>query len=189
MQSELRTAGPAVAAQRLPAGTGIVCRRVRSADERADHLAIRHQIFVDEQAVFARSDLDSHDRDTSAIGLLGYCDGVTAGTVRLFLLDAAAGLWQGDRLAVLAAYRTRGVGAPLVRCAVATAAASGGRMMTAHIQPANVTFFRRLGWTAVGETEIYAGLAHQPMTIGLPSQDEGVATVRRLAAGVNGRGL
>lgn len=187
MQSELRLAGLAVPAPR-PANSRIVCRRVRSASERADHLAIRHRIFVDEQGVFSQSDLDAHDREDSTIALLGYSDGSVAGTVRLFLLDPETGHWQGDRLAVLAPYRTLGVGGPLVRCAVATAAALGGRTMTAHIQPANVTFFRRLGWTAVGTTEIYAGLAHQPMGIVLPSQSKGMATVLRLEDGINARG-
>jgi putative N-acetyltransferase (TIGR04045 family) len=192
MQSELSLGAPAVAArvQRLvrPVDAGIVCRRVGSASERADHLAIRHRIFVDEQAVFGDSDLDSRDRDSSTIALLGYSEGIVAGTVRLFLLDPAAGRWQGDRLAVLSPYRTLGVGAPLVRCAEATAAALGGRTMTAHIQPTNIRFFERLGWAAVGEQEIYAGLPHQPMSIMLPSQREGVATVRRLEDGINARG-
>jgi len=193
MQSELRLGGPAVPAQgqrpTRPPSTGIGCRRVRSANERADHLAIRHRIFVDEQAVFRESDVDCHDRDNSTIALLGYSDGIVAGTVRLFVLDPAAGRWQGDRLAVLPPYRTLGVGGPLVRCAVATAAALGGRTMSAHIQPANIRFFQRLGWVSVGKTEIYAGLAHQPMSIVLPGQSEALATVRRLEAAINGRGL
>jgi putative N-acetyltransferase (TIGR04045 family) len=165
-----------------------VCRRVRSASERADHLAIRHRIFVDEQAVFVDSDLDSHDGDSSTIALLGFSDGVVAGTVRLFPLDQASGRWQGDRLAVLSPYRTLGVGAPLVRCAVATAGALGGRTMTAHIQPANVPFFRRLGWDTLGPTEIYAGLPHQPMRIVLPSRSQGLSTVRSLQEGISARG-
>jgi putative N-acetyltransferase (TIGR04045 family) len=165
-----------------------VCRRVRSASERAEHLAIRHRIFVEEQAVFTDSDLDAHDRDSGTIALLGFSRGTVVGTVRLFPLDPDAGHWQGDRLAVLLPYRTLGVGAPLVRCAVATAAALGGRVMTAHIQPANVTFFRRLGWSAVGGPEIYAGLPHQAMSIRLPSQGEGRAIVRGLEEGINGRG-
>ncbi len=192
MPSELSLTRAAVPAQPLrhkpSAKTGVFCRQARSTSERADHLAIRQQIFVDEQAVFSKSDLDSRDQDDSTIALLGYCDGVAAGTVRLFVLDRATGRWQGDRLAVLSPYRTRGLGAPLVRCAVATAAARGGQEMIAHIQLANIAFFRRLGWTAVGGTEIYAGLVHQPMSIVLPTQDEGIATVRRLAAGLSARG-
>ncbi|MEJ7636378.1 MSMEG_0567/Sll0786 family nitrogen starvation N-acetyltransferase [Aeromicrobium sp.] len=193
MQSELNLTDAAVPEQALRgqplASTGIVCRQARSAAERADHLAIRHRIFVDEQAVFAESDLDAHDQDGSAIALLGYHNGVAAGTVRLFLLDRTAGLWQGDRLAVLSPYRTRGLGVPLVRCAVATAAARGGQRMIAHIQLPNIAFFQRLGWTKVGDAEIYAGLVHQPMSIELPTQDEGIAIVGKLAAGVNARDL
>jgi putative N-acetyltransferase (TIGR04045 family) len=171
-----------------PSSTTIVCRRALSAADRAAHFAIRHRIFVDEQSVFRGSDLDDHDGDESVIALLGECAGIPAGTVRLFVLDPAAGLWQGDRLAVLAPYRTRGVGAPLVTCAVATAAVLGGRRMAAHIQPANVSFFERLGWSRAGESEIYAGLVHQPMTIELPSRDEAMATVRGLEAGISARG-
>jgi len=164
-----------------------VCRRVRSASERADHLAIRHRIFVDEQAVFTGSDLDPRDGEESTIPVLGYSDGVAVGTVRLFPLDPAEGVWQGDRLAVLTPYRTLGIGAPLVRYATATAAALGGRAMTAHIQPANVVFFQRLGWVPIGDSEIYAGLPHQPMRIVLSTRDEGLATVRRLEDGISAR--
>jgi putative N-acetyltransferase (TIGR04045 family) len=168
---------------------GVVCRRVTSAAEHADHYAIRHRIFVDEQAIFSGSDLDERDREGSAIALIGYCDGVVAGTVRLYVLDEAEGIWQGDRLAVLAAYRLRGVGGPLVNGAVATAAALGGSAMTAHIQPANVRFFQRLGWTNESGREIYAGLVHQPMRIELPDADAAHETLRRLAAGINARDL
>jgi putative N-acetyltransferase (TIGR04045 family) len=180
---------PSVVSPSRSAASRVACRQVASAAELADHFAIRRQIFVAEQAIFAESDLDLHDRDASAVALIGYCDGVAAGTVRLFALEPADGIWQGDRLAVLAPYRTRGLGAPLVRCAVATAAVLGGRLMSAHIQLANVRFFLRLGWETRGECEIYAGLVHQPMSIDLPSPDEARATVRRLAAGVSAQDL
>jgi putative N-acetyltransferase (TIGR04045 family) len=174
--TELRQAGATAPA----ADRSIVCRRAGSAAERDEHLAIRHRVFVEEQAVFTGSDLDAHDAATATIAVLGYSAGFAVGTVRLFPLEGAGELWQGDRLAVLGRYRTHGVGAPLVRYAVATAAALGGRRMTAHIQPANVVFFKRLGWASVGETEVYAGLPHQPMVIDLPTRAEGLATVSRL---------
>jgi putative N-acetyltransferase (TIGR04045 family) len=175
--------GPSLAARSV---SGIVCWRVRTRAERAAHFAIRNRVFVEEQGVFCGSDRDSHDDDLATIGLIGYCDGVVAGTVRLFALDGGAGRWQGDRLAVLGPYRTRGVGAPLVRCAVATAGALGGKTMSAHIQLPNVTFFRRLGWEPVGEAGLYAGLPHQTMVIALPPPDVGTATVRALSGGAAG---
>lgn len=165
----------------------VTCRQAISADEHAQHFAIRHKIFVTEQSIFAGSDRDFYDDEESVVRLLGYCADVVAGTVRLFELDRVARLWQGDRLAVLGAYRMLGVGAPLVRGAVAAAAVRGGRLMTAHIQPANVAFFERLGWTCAGHAEMYAGLVHQPMQIELPTVDEGAATLDRLAAGVSAR--
>jgi hypothetical protein len=55
--------------------------------------------------------------------------------------------------------------------------------MVAHIQPPNVTFFTRLGWSSEGEPEIYVGLPHQRMRISLPAPDEGAAIARSLAAG------
>ena len=50
---------------------------------------------MDEQSVFDDSDLDSHDRDSSTIALLGYSDGIVVGTVRLFLLDPGCGPLAG----------------------------------------------------------------------------------------------
>ena len=146
---------------------GLVCRPAVTPAQLAVHRAIRHEVFVREQSVFAASDLDEHDRRGSTIPFIGYCDGVAAGTVRIFRLDGPGGVWQGDRLAVLPQFRVHGLGAPLVRCAVATAGRHGGTQMVAHVQLANVTFFARLGWTAVGAGETYVGLPHQRMQIAL----------------------
>lgn len=135
----------------------------------ASHHAIRRAVFVEEQGVFAATDHDVRDEAAETLRVIGFVDGVPAGTVRLFPLDPSdpSGDWQGDRLAVLPEFRTSGLGAPLVRFAVATAGSLGGRTMIAHIQPANRTFFRRLGWTQQGEPELYVGLPHLLMTIEL----------------------
>lgn len=163
----------------------IVCAPARSAETLAQHRAIRHEVFVVEQGLFSGSDLDEHDLDASTVCLLGYCDGVAAGSVRLFEVDHVTGLWQGDRLAVLPRFRASGIGAPLVRCAVATAGAYGGRAMVAHIQLPNVRFFTRLGWSPSGETEIYVGRPHQQMQIGLPSPARGAMLATAFARGTS----
>jgi putative N-acetyltransferase (TIGR04045 family) len=147
----------------------ILCRLARDDADRASAHAIRRAVFVVEQAIFAESDHDGHDGDATCLHVIGFVDGVPGGTVRLYPLDPLdpSGDWQGDRLAVLPEFRTSGLGRPLVRFAVATAAARGGRRMIAHIQPANRTFFRRLGWTQRGGPESYLGLAHLLMDIDL----------------------
>jgi putative N-acetyltransferase (TIGR04045 family) len=154
------------AGRRLQARAHLECRVVEGADELAAHREIRRAVFVAEQHVFADSDADARDTDPATLHVLGLVDGVPAGTVRLFPL-ADAGQWQGDRLAVLPPFRAAGLGAPLVRFAVATAGALGGRRMIAHVQPANEVFFRRLGWRRRGGPELYVGIPHLLMDIDL----------------------
>ena len=112
-------------------------------------------------------DRDDHDDDPATIHVIGLADGVIGGTVRLYPLGGTGGRWKGDRLAVLAQHRHQGLGAPLVRFAVAHAGAGGGREMEAFIQPANVSFFEWLGWRRMGGIVTYAGTDHQRMVIGL----------------------
>lgn len=142
------------------------CRLAGDAADLAAHHRVRHAVFVDEQRIFAGSDRDARDAEPATLHVLGLVDGEPAGTVRLYPLDGG-GLWQGDRLAVLTAHHAAGLGAPLVRFAVATAAAAGGDRMVAHVQPANERFFVRLGWTRIADVE-YVGHPHVRMEIPLP---------------------
>jgi predicted GNAT family N-acyltransferase len=115
-------------------------------------------------------DRDARDDDPATIHVIGLADGVTGGTVRLYPLGGGDGRWKGDRLAVLPEHRRHGLGAPLVRFAVAEAGARGGREMEAYIQPANVAFFEWLGWRRVGRIVEYAGIGHQRMVTGLAAR-------------------
>ena len=153
-----------------PAGTArLTCHTVSAPDELAAHFRIRHQVFVVEQGLFrgrgARGgwDRDVHDDDPATVHVIGLFDEMECGTVRLYPVPEVPGRWKGDRLAVLDGHRHHGLGAPLVRFAVATAGARGGREMEAYIQPANVTFFRWLGWRPDGGLVAYAGIPHQRM--------------------------
>jgi putative N-acetyltransferase (TIGR04045 family) len=153
-----------------PAGTArLACRAVSAPEELAAHFQIRHQVFVVEQGLFRGGgwDRDAHDDDPATVHVVGLFDGMACGTVRLYPVPDVPGRWKGDRLAVLDGHRRHGLGAPLVRFAVATAAARGGREMEAYIQPANVTFFEWLGWRPAGGLVTYAGIPHQRMLIDL----------------------
>jgi putative N-acetyltransferase (TIGR04045 family) len=143
------------------------CRLAADAWSVDHHPRIRHEVVVEEQRLFHPYDLDEHDDDPVTIKVLGLRGREPAGAVRLYPLDADGVRWQGDRLAVLPPYRRYAAGAPLVRFAVRTAGELGGELMVAHIQPANVAFFERLGWRREGPVEIYVGVEHQPMAIPL----------------------
>lgn len=174
---------PSSATASRPAGTAwLACRAVATRGELEAHFRIRHRVFVVEQGLFRStdgadggSDRDIHDDDPATVHVVGLFDGVACGTVRLYPVPEVPGRWKGDRLAVLDGHRHHGLGPPLVRFAVATAAARGGREMEAYIQPANVTFFEWLGWRPVGGLVTYAGIPHQRMLID-PRVSRGRAT-------------
>ncbi len=179
----------------------LTCDAVATEAERCAHFRIRQQVFVIEQGLFggpggadaggadsagadgagadggkasgggASGDADAHDDDPATIHVIGRAGPAICGTVRLYPLEEP-GRWKGDRLAVLADYSHLGLGAPLVRFAVRTAGRLGGQEMEAFIQPANVAFFRWLGWHPDGGLVDYAGIPHQRMLIGLTGQDE-----------------
>ena len=170
-RSSPTTSHPAAA---RPAAATLTCRAVTTRAERRAHFQIRRQVFVAEQGLFRgisdisgiSGDLDGHDDDPATIHVVGLADDQICGTVRLYPLGAD-GVWKGDRLAVLASHRHLGLGAPLVRFAVSSAGRLGGREMEAFIQPANVAFFRWLGWRQTGDLVNYAGIPHQRMLIDL----------------------
>jgi putative N-acetyltransferase (TIGR04045 family) len=172
-RSSPTTSRPAAA---RPAAATLTCRAVTTRAERDAHFQVRRQVFVAEQGLFrstngisgdrAGADRDGHDDDPATIHVVGLADGEICGTVRLYPLGTD-GMWKGDRLAVLASHRHLGLGAPLVRFAVSSAGRLGGREMEAFIQPANVAFFRWLGWRRTGDLVDYAGIPHQRMLIDL----------------------
>jgi putative N-acetyltransferase (TIGR04045 family) len=130
-----------------------------------EHLAVRHQVFVEQQGLFADTDVDEWDSRPSTLHAVAVADDVVVGTVRLYPLGD--GLWKGDRLAVLPSARVYRLGAALVQFAVATAGSLGGSRMVAQVQVSNVRFFERLGWSVDGEVAPYHGALHQPMAIAL----------------------
>jgi putative N-acetyltransferase (TIGR04045 family) len=144
----------------------LAVRLVRNATELDEHFAVRRQIFVVAQHLFDDDDRDDRDGAPGTLHAVGLAGGHIGGTVRLYALGPA-GLWKGDRLAVLPADRSHHLGAMLVQFAVATAGERGGRRMIASIQLPNVRFFERLGWELDGERAPLHGVVHQPMAIAL----------------------
>jgi putative N-acetyltransferase (TIGR04045 family) len=151
-----------------PVAEALACRIAAGGEELGAHFAIRRAVFCLEQGMFGGADdRDSRDDDPATLHAVGAEDGVVGGTVRLYPLSGDALLWQGDRLAVLPAFRHGSLGGSLVRFAVRTAGERGGERMVAMIQLANVRFFLGLGWSLDGEVVEFHGRAHQPMAIAL----------------------
>jgi putative N-acetyltransferase (TIGR04045 family) len=150
-----------------PSSTTASCHLAIDPSDLVGHYALRRQVFVVEQGLFEADDRDGRDDDKRTLHVVGIVSGEVGGAVRLYPLDDAGELWKGDRLAVLPEHRANHLGARLVRFAVATAGARGGRRMVAHIQLPNVRFFEHLGWWREGPPELFHGVEHQLMAIGL----------------------
>nr|WP_240968469.1 MSMEG_0567/sll0787 family protein [Streptomyces sp. HNM0575] len=130
--------------------------RIEQAEDAATLSAyrrLRHAVFVDEQGLFARHDLDERDSDPRTVVLVARDhSGAVVGGVRLApAVDGPdIGWWTGGRLAVRRGERgSGGIGRALVRAADARAEAEGVLRFEATVQQGNERMFTRLGWRRV----------------------------------------
>ncbi|WP_428032033.1 MSMEG_0567/Sll0786 family nitrogen starvation N-acetyltransferase [Ancylobacter sp.] len=118
---------------------------------------LRHQVFCEEQGLFAGDDRDAIDAAAIplvAVSLLGLLADDVVGTVRIH--ESEPGTWWGSRLAVAQDYRKVGaLGAALIRLAVSSAHARGATKFLAHVQSQNALLFRRLHWSVVEEKQLH----------------------------------
>ena len=130
---------------------------------REDLLKIRFRVFVDEQGVPAELECDQHD--PGALHLLASAAGqIPIATARM-LRDGHIG-----RMAVLPAWRRRGIGSALLRELMAIAQRQGMPQVHLHAQCQAEAFYRRLGFLAEGAVFDDAGIAHRRMCLRLPAR-------------------
>jgi predicted GNAT family N-acyltransferase len=116
---------------------------------------IRLAVFVEEQAVPV--DLEWDEFDAPSLHALALWDTTPIGTARL-LPDGHIG-----RLAVLPAWRGRGVGAALMEAMIEAARKAGHACLVLHAQTHALSFYQRFGFTPEGECFMEAGILHQKM--------------------------
>lgn len=118
--------------------------------------AIRRRVFIEEQRV--PEDMEWDGLDMSAIHVLGSVDpGPPCATARL-LPDGRIG-----RMAVLPAYRNRGLGSALLSALMAMATEAGMQQLCLHAQIRALAFYRRFGFEASGDEFLEAGIRHRLM--------------------------
>lgn len=115
--------------------------------------AIREAVFVGEQGVPADMEYDEWDPRSLHVLARGP-GGEPIGTGRL-LPDGHVG-----RLAVLPAWRGKGVGAALLSRLMAAARAGGMASLVLHAQAQAIDFYRGFGFVAEGEAFLEAGIPH-----------------------------
>jgi predicted GNAT family N-acyltransferase len=122
---------------------------------------LRRVVFIDEQGVSEADELD--DLDEVAVHLIATDAGKPVGTARL-LTDGDTG--KIGRVCVLKSARGTGLGAALIRAAVAEFRAMPGiARVKLGAQTHATGFYERLGFTATGPDYMDAGIPHRDMVL------------------------
>ena len=171
-----------------------------SAGELASYRRLRRDIFVHEQGLFSRHDLDDHDDDPRTVVLVAKDrTGTVVGGVRLGPVADGPdiGWWAGGRLVVAPGARgPHGIGTALVRAACARAETDGALRLDATLQIRNEVLFERLGWRSVRDVSVALAVranrapgdghqSHARAASGVASRTSGP----RLRAGAGRRGF
>ena len=122
-------------------------------------LSIRFDVFVKEQGVDPSLEIDGRDPD--CLHAIAYINGKAVGTGRL-LPDGHIG-----RMAVLADYRSRGIGSAILRALIKAAGNRGDRQVVLASQIHAAPFYQRFGFKTHGEPFIEAGIEHVHMQLQL----------------------
>jgi predicted GNAT family N-acyltransferase len=123
--------------------------------------ALRRVVFIEEQGVSEADEID--DLDDVAIHLIARQEGAAVGTARILLSE---GYGKIGRVCVLAEARGRGIGALLIKSAVARLQSIEG-IIEAKLgaQTHALGFYEALGFEAYGPIYDDAGIAHRDMVI------------------------
>ena len=119
-------------------------------------MAVRNAVFVDEQGVPPELDCDGRDADAMHFLAMDKADN-PLGTARL-LADGQIG-----RIAVLPAFRRRGIGRRLLALALDSARRRGDRHVWLHAQIDARELYLQAGFHIVGERFMEAGIPHIAM--------------------------
>jgi ElaA protein len=126
-------------------------------------LAIRRKVFIDEQGVSETDEVDG--LDPVALHLLAMQDAAPVGTARI-LVEGAVG--KIGRVCVLPQARGTGLGAALIRAAVVELQAMPGvAKAKLGAQVHALGFYERLGFEAMGQVYMDAGIPHRDMVMAL----------------------
>ena len=133
-------------------------RPARDAEEVRAALALRHEVFVVEQAVPLEEEIDEHDAD--ALHLVAVDDGRVVATCRLVGAGATVKL---GRVAVAGSARRRGLASRLLHESEAQARALGARRIALAAQTNALALYERAGYTPYGDRFMDAGIEHLMM--------------------------
>ncbi|WVQ94396.1 hypothetical protein IAU59_001475 [Kwoniella sp. CBS 9459] len=139
--------------------------RVENSEDLAKCMAVRKEVFIDEQGYDIRIETNDDDPQSTHF-LLQLQTGEPVGTVRVINTNNQLG-----RFALLKPYRGRGLAGPLIRAVHDYVKSTGGTEVWCQSQAGDPAqggvdatgFYRRFGYVERGERYIKEGTVHQDM--------------------------
>lgn len=116
---------------------------------------IRNEVFVKEQGF--REEFDNADK--RAMHIVGFIDDRSVATSRI--IEQADGSFLIGRIAVRKQYRKQGLGAEIIAAAEKLISENGGKTVYIHAQEQAVLFYKKQGYSPIGEPDIEEGCPHQ----------------------------
>jgi len=138
----------------------ITIRAATTAQDLAECLRIREEVFVGEQDV--PLDMERDRLDSQALHFIALADGQPMGTARVVLRDGGASAKIG-RVAVRRSTRGFGIGRRLIAAIEETPDLGHVRNFLLDAQSHAQQFYARLGYEAYGEEFMDAGIPHRHM--------------------------
>ncbi len=124
---------------------------------------LRRTVFIEEQGVSEADEVD--DKDDAALHLLATEQGRAVGTARIIVSGDTGKI---GRVCVLADQRGKGIGALLIRQAIAVLRQNPAiKTVKLGAQTHALAFYENLGFTAYGPLFDDAGIEHQNMALPL----------------------
>jgi len=124
-------------------------------DRRGALQGIRKSVFIDEQHIPEDLEWDGHD--VTSVHFLATIDSMPVATARLTPQG------QIGRMAVLKAYRGKGIGSQLLTRVIEHARSIGHKQLFLHAQVSVIRFYEQHGFIAEGDVFMDAGIEHQSM--------------------------
>lgn len=131
---------------------------VRSGSDAAlirDALEVRRRVFIEEQGISEELEWDGIEDRCLHVVVYANSEAVACGR----LVDGR----KATRVAVVAAWRGRGLGRLVMLRLEEEAKAMGGAEVVLNAQTSSLAFYSKIGYEAYGEMFLEAGIAHRAM--------------------------
>jgi len=143
----------------------VTVRRAETDADREAALAVRREVFVEEQGV--PEDIEVDGKDDEAVHFVAVDDGTPVGAARLRATDAATvaegTVGKVERVAVVADRRGEGLGRAIMAELESTAAGLGLDELELHAQLHVEAFYDELGYETTSGVFEEAGIDHVEM--------------------------